>query len=120
VPTGARPWRSLSGTWPDLAGKGCTRRRRCLGEQGEPLRRERRAELYLDWLLRAGQYAKAARAFAQARDALKDDEIVQRLEGASGRGVGRQREIVKALPQDSPLLRQQGGVGSRQGLQPRG
>jgi tetratricopeptide (TPR) repeat protein len=96
----------------DLAGKGMYQEAAALWENRANLCGESGEQaLYLDWLLQAGQYAKAAKVFSQIGNALKDSETAQRLEGRLAIQLLADRgEIAKALPQDSALLRQQGVV----------
>jgi tetratricopeptide (TPR) repeat protein len=70
-----------------------------------------RLDLYLDWLLRAGRYAKAAQVFAKKAPDLEDSDLRQRLDEVwAAYSLAGHAEIANALPADSPLLRQHGLV----------
>ena len=70
-----------------------------------------RLDLYLNWLLRAGRYAKAAQVFSEKAAGLDDSELRQRLEqGLAAYLLAGRAEIAGALPADSPLVRQHGLV----------
>ncbi|MDS4022997.1 MAG: hypothetical protein RKR03_21205 [Candidatus Competibacter sp.] len=61
-------------------------------------------DLYIDWLLRAGQYAKAMSAHARHAVALPAAGELETLLAALA--LAGQREVLQALPPETPLRRQ--------------
>ena len=65
-------------------------------------------ELYLDWLLRSGQYAKAARAYGQFEALLQAGGALEALEALlAALLLGGYKDIVQALPATSALRQHQ-------------
>ena len=58
-------------------------------------------DLYLDWLLRSGQYAKAMRAYASHAAALPAGGELETLLAALA--LAGQKEVLQAIPPDAPL-----------------
>ena len=58
-------------------------------------------DLYLDWLLRSGQYAKAMRAYANHAAALPAGGELETLLAALA--LAGQKEVLQAIPPDAPL-----------------
>jgi len=103
-------WReSLASTYLErakqLASKGMYREAAVLWENLPSLCGQiRQPELYIDWLLQTGQYAKAMRAYVQHAAALSGaGELETRLAALTLAG---QKDILQTLPQDTPLRRQ--------------
>ncbi|HOW74957.1 MAG TPA: hypothetical protein P5102_08680 [Candidatus Competibacteraceae bacterium] len=88
-----------------LASKGMYREAAVLWENIPSLcGQTRQPELYVDWLLQTGQYAKAMRAYGQHAAALSGaGELETRLGALLLAG---QKEVLQTLPQDAPLRRQ--------------
>lgn len=65
-------------------------------------------ESYIDWLMRAGQHAKAMRAYRQFQTSLTASAATERLEASFAACLltGNQ-EVIQALPPDSALRQQQ-------------
>ncbi|MCB1826216.1 MAG: hypothetical protein KDJ54_17245 [Candidatus Competibacteraceae bacterium] len=61
-------------------------------------------ELYVDWLLHSGQYAKAVRAYADHAAALADAGELESLLAALA--LTGQKDVLQVLPQDTPPRRQ--------------
>ena len=59
-------------------------------------------DLYLDWLLRSGQYAKAMRAYASHAAALPAGGELETLLAALA--LAGQKEVLQAIPPDAPLF----------------
>lgn len=60
-------------------------------------------ELYIDWLLRSGQHAKAMRAYAAHAATLSTAETGELEIGLAALALTGQKEVLQALPQDTPL-----------------
>lgn len=58
-------------------------------------------ELYVDWLLRSGQYAKAMRAYTHHATALANAGELETLLAALA--LAGQREVLQAIPPNAPL-----------------
>ncbi|MCU0807395.1 MAG: hypothetical protein MUC53_05395 [Candidatus Contendobacter sp.] len=64
----------------------------------------RQPELYIDWLLRSGQYAKAMRAYASHAAALSNAGELEALLAALA--LAGQKDVLQALPPNAPLRAQ--------------
>ena len=61
----------------------------------------RQPELYIDWLLRTGQYAKAMRAYCRHAAALSDAGEMETLFAALA--LAGQKDVLQTLPPNTPL-----------------
>ncbi len=88
-----------------LADKGLYREAAVLWENIPSLcGQTRQPELYIDWLLQTGQYAKVMRAYTQYATILSTaSELETRLAAFMLAG---QKDVLQALPQEAPLRRQ--------------
>jgi len=91
-----------------LAGKGMYKEATMLWENMNAVDGKiKEPALYIDWLIRAGQYAKAGRAFLSFQEELTANGTRESVETTLALTLlVRPQELLQVLPADTPLLRQ--------------